>query len=221
MVFWTADAMALAIAYLIGSTPTGYLAGRLLRGIDIREHGSGSTGATNVLRTLGKWPALVVILVDLLKGAAAVVFARGFYPWLHALPSVGPLPTPDLQAWTPWAVGLAGLAVLLGHSRSIWLGFTGGKSAATGLGVLLAMSWPVGLGATVVAGVVLAVFRIMSLASMLGALAAIALICALDEPLPYRLLVIAGGVYVIALHRANIRRLLAGREPHVGQKLAP
>ena len=69
MVFWIASVVGLAIAYLFGSTPTGYLAGKLLKGIDIREHGSKSNGATNVLRTVGKWPALVVLLVDVLKGA--------------------------------------------------------------------------------------------------------------------------------------------------------
>src|SRR5437762_940964 len=81
MLFWIACLAGLAIAYLLGSTPTGYLAGKLLKGIDIREHGSKSTGATNVLRTLGKWPALVVLLVDVLKGVAAIVFARLFFPW--------------------------------------------------------------------------------------------------------------------------------------------
>jgi glycerol-3-phosphate acyltransferase PlsY len=159
----------------------------------------------------------VVLLVDVLKGAAAIVFVRWFYPWLHALPSVTPPTGPDLQTLLPWAVGLAGLAVLLGHSRSIWLNFTGGKSAATGLGVLLAMSWPVGLGAATVFGVALAAFRIVSLGSMLAALTAIALVCGLEQPLPYRLLVIAGGIYVIVRHRANIERLLAGIEPRVGQ----
>src|SRR3978361_1761843 len=174
MIFWIASVVGLAIAYLFGSTPTGYLAGKLLKGIDIREHGSKSIGATNVLRTLGKWPALVVILVDLLKGVGAIVFARWFYPWL---PSVTPPTALDLQTWAPWAVCLAGLAALLGHARSIWLKFTGGKSVATGLGLLLAMSWPVGLGALAVFGVTLAVFRIVSLGSILAALTAIALIC--------------------------------------------
>jgi glycerol-3-phosphate acyltransferase PlsY len=207
----------LAIAYLFGSTPTGYLAGKLLKGIDIREHGSKSVGATNVLRTLGKWPALVVLLVDILKGAGAIVFARWFYPWLYALPSVTPPTALDLQTWTPWAVCVAGLAALLGHGRSIWLNFTGGKSVAAGLGVLLAMSWPVGLGALTVFGVALAIFRFVSLGSLLAALTAIVLICGLEQPLPYRLLVIAGGIYVIVRHRANIQRLLAGTEPRLGQ----
>jgi glycerol-3-phosphate acyltransferase PlsY len=217
MIFWIASLAGVAVAYLLGSIPTGYLAGKWLTGIDIREHGSGSTGATNVLRTLGKWPALTVIAVDLLKGVAAILFARWFYPWLYASTAATSPPALDLQTLAPWAICLAGLGVVLGHSRSIWLGFTGGKSAATGLGVLLAMSWPVGLGAAVAFGVSVALFRIVSLSSMLGALTAIALIFALPQPTPYRLLVIAGGAYVIVRHRANIRRLLAGTEPRLGQ----
>lgn len=209
MIFWIACMAGVAAAYLLGSTPTGYLAGRLLKGIDIRQHGSGSTGATNVLRTLGKGPALAVLLVDVVKGAGAIVFARWLFAWLPAPPD-----------GLPWTVCLCGIAVLLGHSRSIWLGFTGGKSAATGLGVLLAMSWPVGVGAAAVFLAVLAIFRIVSLASMLAAATAAILVCALPEPLAYRLLVIAGGLYVIALHRANISRLLAGTEPRVGRSSA-
>lgn len=139
------------------------------------------------------------------------------YPWLYSLPSVTTPTAPDLQTWMPWVVCLAGLAVLLGHGRSIWLNFTGGKSVAAGPGVLLAMSWPVGLGALTVFGVALAIFRIVSLGSVLAALTAIVLICGLEQPLPYRLLVIAGGIYVVVRHRANIQRLLAGTEPRLGQ----
>lgn len=158
-----------------------------------------------MLRTLGRGPALAVFCIDVAKGAAAILVAR----WLSA--------GFELQGATPWVVALAGLAAVLGHSRSIWLGFKGGKSAATGLGVLLALAWPVGLGAAAVVGATLAVFRIMSLSSMLGALTAMGLVFAWPEPLPYRLLVIAGGLYVIARHRANIGRLLAGAEPRIGQ----
>jgi glycerol-3-phosphate acyltransferase PlsY len=217
MAFWTAGAVGLVIAYLLGSTPTGYLAGKLLRGIDIREHGSKATGATNVLRTLGKWPALVVLAADVLKGVGAIIVARWFCPWLYTELSPTPPTASDLQVWVPWAVCLAGIAVLLGHSRSIWLNFMGGKSAATGLGVLLAMSWPVGLGAATVFGIVLAIARVVSLSSMLAALTAIVLVCGFEQPLPYRLMVIAGGIYVIVRHRANIQRLLAGTEPRLGR----
>ncbi|CCE11605.1 conserved membrane hypothetical protein [Bradyrhizobium sp. STM 3843] len=211
------SAVGLVIGYLFGSTPTGYLAGKLLKGIDIREHGSRSTGATNVLRTLGKWPALVVLIVDVLKGVGAIIVVRSFCPWLYTELAPTPPTALDLQIWVPWAVCLAGIAVLFGHGRSIWLNFTGGKSAATGLGVLLAMSWPVGLGAAAVFGIVLAIARIVSLSSILAALTAIVLVCGFEQPLPYRLLVIAGGIYVIIRHRANIQRLLGGTEPRLGR----
>jgi glycerol-3-phosphate acyltransferase PlsY len=214
MMFWIASAAGLAIAYLLGATPTGYWAGKLLKRIDVREHGSGSTGATNVLRTLGKGPALVVLIVDVLKGAAAIALARGLHAWLGAAPSGHDL------TWAPWVVCLAGLAALLGHARSVWLNFTGGKSVATGLGVLLALSWPVGLGGLAVFGLAVAVSRRVSLGSILAALTVIALVCALPHPLPDRLTVIAGGLYVIARHRANIQRLLAGTEPRLGQAAA-
>ena len=217
MVFWIACLAGLGIAYLLGATPTGYLAGRLLKGVDIREHGSGSTGATNVLRTVGKWPALAVVLLDLGKGAAAVAFARWGFPWLCAAPAIAPPAPLDLATWVPWAASLAGLAAVVGHSRSVWLGFTGGKSAATGLGVLLAISWPVGLGTAAAFGLVVGLFRIVSLGSMLAAGTAMALIFALPQPAPYRLLVVAGGLFVIARHRANVARLLAGTEPRLGR----
>lgn len=220
MAFWIGVTAVLVIAYLLGSIPAGYLAGKLLRGIDIREHGSRSTGATNVLRTLGKWPALAVLVIDVLKGVAAIFVARWLCPWLVTEFSSTPPAASDLQVWVPWAVCLAGIAALLGHGRSIWLNFTGGKSAATGLGVLLAMSWPVGLGAAIVFGTVLALARIVSLSSMLAAVTAIVLVCGFAHPWPYRLLVIAGGLYVIVRHRANIQRLLAGTEPRLGQNSA-
>jgi acyl phosphate:glycerol-3-phosphate acyltransferase len=204
---WVVSAIALFIAYLLGAIPSGYWAGKLLQGIDIRKHGSGSTGATNVLRTLGRGPAIAVLLMDVAKGAAAILFARYMGT--------------DLSAeWSNWLVALAGLAAVLGHARSIWLGFWGGKSAATGLGVLLAMAWPVGFGAALAFGVVLALSRIVSLSSIAGALASIALMKIYDWPLPYLLLAAAGGVYVILKHKTNIQRLVAGTEPRIGKKLS-
>ncbi|NJL37171.1 MAG: glycerol-3-phosphate acyltransferase [Leptolyngbyaceae cyanobacterium RM2_2_4] len=203
-------------AYLLGAIPTGYWIGRL-KGIDIRQHGSGSTGATNVLRTLGKLPALAVLLIDVLKGVAAIAFTR----WLYSLPVVA-ASTPasvNLETWVPWAVTIAGLLAIFGHSKSIWIGFSGGKSVAAGLGVLLAMSWIVGLGALSAFGVTLALFKIVSLGSIVAAIAGCILIIVLNQPLPYQLLAIAGGLYVIWRHRSNIQRLMAGTEPRIGQKL--
>lgn len=210
---WIAHlALVVVVAYLCGSIPTGYWAGLLLQGIDIREHGSKSTGATNVLRTLGKGPAVAVLLIDVLKGVAAVGFAR----WLYSLPTVAAaLPNPT---GLPWIITLAALMAILGHSRSIWIRFTGGKSAATGLGVLLAMSWPVGLGILLVFGLVLAVFRIVSLGSIAAAVAAVGLMWAFQQPLAFQLTALLGGLFVIWRHQANIQRLLAGTEPRLGQK---
>lgn len=217
MVLWVVYGIVTVaiVAYLLGSIPTGYWAGRLLKGIDIREHGSKSTGATNVLRTLGKGPAVMVLLIDVLKGVAAVLFTR----WVYTLPLVTAAApaSVDPVAWLPWAVTLAALMAILGHSRSIWIRFTGGKSAATGLGVLLAMCWPVGLGTLLGFGLVLAIFRIVSLGSITAAVVSIGLMAAFHQPLAYLLMTIAGGLYVIWRHQANIQRLLAGTEPRIGQ----
>lgn len=213
---WLGIGFVGVMAYLLGSIPTGYWAGKLLRGIDIREHGSRSTGATNVLRTLGKGPALAVFLIDVLKGVMAIALTR----WLYAQPSMAvAVPSGvELQSWAPWMVTLAGLMAIVGHSKSMWIGFKGGKSAATGLGVLFAMSWLAGLSAAAVFLLVLAVSRIVSLGSILTAVSAPIWMLLFQQPLPYVLLALAGGLYVVITHRANIQRLRAGTEPKVGQR---
>lgn len=220
MILWlTLCGAILMVAYLLGSIPTGYTAARLIKGIDIREHGSGSTGATNVLRTLGKGPGLLVLLVDMLKGILAIALVYWMFTFAPSRNLVPPSVNPSI--WLAWMVAFAGLAVILGHSKSIWLGFTGGKSVATSLGVLLAMSWQVGLGTLGVFGVVMALSRIVSLSSIAGAIAVSVLMLVLGQPLPYLLFAVAGGLYVILRHRSNIQRLLAGTEPRLGQKLPP
>ena len=209
--------VAVLLAYIFGSFPTGYLAGKLLKGIDIREVGSGSTGATNVLRTLGKVPGAFVLLIDALKGVLSinlVYFLFNIAPSQNLMPS-----TVNVEIWQPYLVSLAGLAALLGHSKSIFLGFTGGKSVATGVGILLAISWQVGLSTLGVFGVVIAISRIVSLSSIAGAVAVSILMVIFHQPLAYILLGLAGGLYVIIRHRTNIERLIAGTEPKIGQKV--
>jgi acyl phosphate:glycerol-3-phosphate acyltransferase len=206
---WLIYTLLLLGSYLLGSFPTGYLAARILKGIDIREQGSGSIGATNVLRTLGKGPAIVVLLVDAAKGAGAIALAH----WLYSY-------APNAIVSLPVLVAIAGITAVFGHSLPVWLNFKGGKSVATSLGVLLAMSWQVGLGCLAVFGVVLAISRIVSLSSIVGAIAVSILMFLLNQPFPYLLFGIAAGIYVIWRHRSNIQRLLAGTEPQIGQKLA-
>lgn len=210
----------LLAAYLLGSIPTGYSVAKWVLGIDLREVGSGSTGATNVLRTLGKWPALGVLLVDVLKGIAAISLTRYIYALNVTSQLAATAGIEDVTEILPWMVTLAGLAVVLGHSKSIWLGFAGGKSVATSLGVLLGLYWPVGLGTFGIFGLVLAISRIVSLSSIIGAIGVSGLMFAFGQPLAYELFGIAGGVFVIVRHRANIQRLLNGTEPKIGEKLA-
>lgn len=215
MTFWIASLTGWMLAYILGSIPTAYMAGRLYR-LDIRQYGSGSVGATNALRVLGKWPALGVLIIDVLKGGAAVVLVREISVWFLAS-SIATPATLDQQAWPSWAASLGAGAALLGHSRSIWLGFGGGKSVATGLGVVLALSWPVAVGALAVFAITLAVSRIVSLGSILAALTAMLLVVILQQPLPHQLIVFAGGLYVVVRHRANFGRLLNRTEPQIGR----
>jgi acyl phosphate:glycerol-3-phosphate acyltransferase len=199
------------LAYFLGSLPTGYLAGKLLQGIDIREHGSGSTGATNVLRTLGKVPGSIVLLIDALKGALAVVIANTIF-------TANLFPTLPIE-WQAYLVPLAATGAILGHSKSIWLDFGGGKSVATGVGVLLAMSWQVGLATIVIFGISIAISRIVSISSIAGAVSVTIWMLLFDRPLPSVIFAIVGGIYVIWRHSTNIQRIIAGTEPKLGQKI--
>lgn len=201
--------LTLLAAYILGSIPTGYLIAKALKGIDIREHGSGNTGATNVMRVVGKEAGIAVLLIDLCKGWLAVFMATSVMTtrWTGSA---------DLFNTSPWWITGAGLLAILGHSRSVWLHWTGGKSAATGLGVLLALYWPAGVGAVAVFALTLGLFRMVSLGSITAAFASVVLMIVFQQPLPYILLAIAGSLYVILRHRANIQRMLAGTEPRIG-----
>jgi glycerol-3-phosphate acyltransferase PlsY len=223
---------ALGAGYLLGSIPTGWLAGHWLAGIDIRSQGSGSTGATNVLRVLGKGPALAVFLVDVLKGTAAVLLARyllesglgGAAGTLDAGLAVPGLAVPGLvnPGLVDWAVVAAGLAALAGHIWPIWLGGKGGKAVATGLGMLLGLAWPVGLASFGVFLAVLSLSRVVSLSSVVAALALPLLMAAWSAPSglrpAYMALAVLTTLLVVWRHRANLQRLWAGTEPRLGQK---
>lgn len=221
MISWLVlNAVILIVAYLLGATPSGYWIGSWFYGIDIREQGSGSTGATNILRTLGKLPALTVLVIDILKGVLAIALVRYIYSLSLAQDLTIVAGVPDIDLAKEWMVTLAGLMAIVGHTKSIWIGFKGGKSVASSLGILLAMSWVVGLGTLSVFIVFLAISRIVSLSSIIAAVAVSGLMFLTGQPLPYEIFAIAGGIYVIWRHSSNIERLLAGTEPRIGQKLS-
>ena len=203
-----AGGLLILCAYLLGSIPTGYLAGLYLKGIDIREYGSGSTGATNVLRNVGKGAALSVLIVDLLKGVIAVYLIKWAYVYFpNLLPPNG----------ENWLIAIASIIAVIGHSKSIWIGFTGGKSAAISLGILLAMTPLVGLGTLAVFLSVLGISRIVSLSSVSAAIAVNILMYLINPSLPFLAFTVIAGVYVIIRHRTNIQRLIEGTEPRIGQ----
>lgn len=210
----------LLFAYLLGSIPTGYWLGKVFFQVDIFQEGSQSMGATNVLRTLGKIPAISVLLIDVLKGVIPIILIKLLYQLENTRLFLLPENLANVSDVLPWLVTLAGLASVFGHTKSIWIGWRGGKSVATSLGVLLAMCWQVGLGAFAVFAISLAISRIVSLSSILAAIAVSLLMFGFQQPLPYLIFGITAGIYVIWRHRANIQRILNGQEPRIGQKLA-
>ena len=189
-------AYAFALAYLLGSIPFGLILTRLAGTRDLREVGSGSIGATNVLRAGGKGLAAATLLLDLLKGLAAVLIAWRFLP--------------DAVAW-------AALGAVLGHCFPVWLRFKGGKGVATKMGVALGLGWALGLAYAVVWLGVLALTRISSLAGMSAAVSAPIAAALLGETRFVPVLAALAGL-VLWQHRANIGRLTRGEEPRVGAK---
>ncbi|MDE5067781.1 MAG: glycerol-3-phosphate 1-O-acyltransferase PlsY [Trichodesmium sp. St16_bin4-tuft] len=221
MINWLVlNAVILIVAYLLGATPSGYWIGSWFYGVDIREQGSGSTGATNVLRTLGNVPALVVLVIDIFKGALAIALVRYIYSLVFAQNLTIIAGVTDIDTAKEWMVIIAGLIAIVGHTKSIWIGFKGGKSVASSLGILLAISWVVGLGTLSVFIVVLTISRIVSLSSIIAAISVSGLMFFTGQPLPYLIFAITGGIYVIWRHISNIERLLACKEPRIGQKLS-
>ncbi|EAQ44492.1 hypothetical protein MED193_10898 [Roseobacter sp. MED193] len=185
------------IGYMLGSIPFGLVLTRALGLGNLREIGSGNIGTTNVLRTGSKAAAAATLILDGGKGAAAVLLARS-------------LAGED-------AAQLAGLAAFLGHCFPIWLKFKGGKGVATFLGLMLALAWPVGIACCLTWVATAAVSRISSLSALVAALAAPLWAYLLGYPAVILLAVLLAAI-VFWRHAANISRLLAGREPRIGQK---
>jgi acyl phosphate:glycerol-3-phosphate acyltransferase len=185
---WEVLVMAV-VGYLFGSIPFGWLAGRYLLNIDVRDVGSGKTGFTNTMRALGFRRSILVLIADILKGCVPVVLA------------------------------------VAGHNWPVWLGFRGGSGVATGVGAALAMDPFVVLSAAIVFVACLAVFRIMSVASLAGTVAltvAFIVFAALGlTPASYVVYGLAVTAMIWWRHRANIKRLLEGTEPRIGQRTGP
>ena len=189
------------VSYFIGSLPTGYLVARIFRGVDIRTVGSGSIGATNVRRLMGLGWAVFVTLVDMLKGALALLLSV------------------DSASSDPWLLSLSALAVVLGHNYPVWLRFRGGKGVATTYGTMFFI-WPYNSFAIVLMSgalwyAVMTSTRYVSLASMVSLLALPAFFWMLDAPLPFILLALSLALLALFRHRANVSRLLEGRESPV------
>jgi glycerol-3-phosphate acyltransferase PlsY len=188
--------LAGGLGYLLGSVPFGLILTRLFKAGDLRSIGSGSIGATNVLRTGRKGLAAATVLLDAGKGVLAV--------WIAT-------------RWWPGFEGFAAVGAILGHCFPVWLKFNGGKGFATAAGVCLALSWPVMLICAAVWAGTLAVSRISSVSSMLSVITAPVAAWVLGLPAVVPVMAAVAAI-VLVQHRANISRLLAGTEPKVGQK---
>lgn len=196
------------IGYLLGSIPFGLLISRRSTKTDIRQVGSGKTGTTNVLRTAGKKAAALVLVLDIAKGALAVILARLIFG-------------DDYQS----AQVLAALSAIAGHSWPVFVKFKGGRGVAPFLGTLLPMYWPVAIASGLVILFVALISKYMSLGSITGAVFAFVILIPLyilnigSIEYEYIIYTLIGAIFIIVMHRDNISRLLAGTEHKLGEKV--
>jgi acyl phosphate:glycerol-3-phosphate acyltransferase len=197
-------ALLVLAAYLAGAIPTSFIAGRLVRGIDLRQHGSGNLGATNAFRVLGWRAATPIFVIDIAKG-----FVPAFY-----------FPALDGAAAPGWALAY-GAAAIIGHVFSIYVGFRGGKGVATGAGVFLALA-PVavlvGLGIWIV---LVLTTGYVSLASITAAASLPIMVAVTAAPTEVLIMSLLLSVFVIYAHRANVRRLIRGEEHRFRRRSTP
>ncbi len=195
-------ALIFALCYLVGAIPFGVIMGRL-RGIDIRQHGSGNIGATNVLRILGVGPAIVVFALDAAKGYAAVAIC-------------------DAMGFGQYIVVAGALLSIIGHTYSVFINFRGGKAVSTSLGVIIGLNWLIAATAFGIWCVLVAITRYVSVGSILAALSVPAMMIfwrAQNVPVAYQGLATLAALAIAVKHHSNIKRLLAGTEPKIGQKV--
>ncbi len=188
------------IAYLIGSIPTGYLIVKIKKNEDIHNIGSGSTGATNVKRVLGKKWFFIVMFLDAIKGAVPVLLSNYF---VTKYSSIGLAPV------------LSAIAVLLGHSKPVFLNFKGGKSVASGVGTILALCFPVGIIIAIIWSIITYISKYVSLGSIIALALSPILMYLFKQPIAYTVYCSLGALYIIWLHRENIVRLINGNENKV------
>lgn len=207
--------LAISVAYLLGSIPFGYLVVRATEGGDIRQTGSGGTGATNVSRRAGKFAGVFTLILDALKGAGAVLFAM----WVLSQPAADVDSRLIPQYSAAWWVAAAALAVMVGHIFPVWLKFRGGKGVATGVGVFLVlMPAVVGIAALIFVGIVL-LTRYVSLGSMIAALSIPVLtllkhkfVSPESDLAPTMTVAVFGALLIVFAHRQNVGRLVQGQE---------
>jgi len=195
--------VTIVIAYLIGSFPTGYILVKAIKKIDIREVGSGSTGATNVKRVLGTKAYIFVMFMDALKGLLPVLAAKYIEAKIGIIVSLHLLPV------------FAAIAIIMGHSKSIFLNFTGGKSVASGVGTILGLYYPVGLITIILWTTITYFSKIVSISSIIAVLLTPVWMFLFKQPLSYTLYCLIGALYIVYLHRENIKRLIEGNENKV------
>lgn len=197
---------AFVLAYILGSIPSGLLVGRMFKGIDLREYGSGKTGATNALRTLGVGPAVLVIAMDMIKGLLALVIA---YALTNSIA----------------AESVAGLAAAAGHNWPVFAQFRGGRGVLVSFAIFLVLCWPAALVATLIGIALIALSRYVSLGVLVGT--GIGVVAAMPVVVtghasPWVLLyTVAGAALIVARHWDNIERLRDGTERKLGQRAQP
>jgi glycerol-3-phosphate acyltransferase PlsY len=196
--------LALFICYLLGSIPFGVIVGKIAKGVDIRDFGSGNIGFTNVLRTLGPGPGFVVMFFDIAKGFAAVVLCQ-------------------ILGFNDYMIVAGGILSILGHSYSMFLKFSGGRSVATSLGVFAGLTPTIAAIAFGIWLVVVGLTRIVSVASMIAAVSVPSMMflwTSQHAPTPYKAIAVVAALLIVVKHRPNIIRLLNGSESRLGQRVS-